>query len=79
MRNVILSIVILLPVLSIAYTGEIIKSFDTPGSYPTGLTFDGENIWLADYQTDLLYCLNPESGKLIRSIPAPAYWPEGLA
>jgi sugar lactone lactonase YvrE len=70
---------LLFPFAGFCYTGEIIKSFDTPGSYPTGLTYDGENIWLADYQTDLLYCLNPETGELIRSIPAPAYWPEGLA
>jgi len=56
------------------YTGEVIQSFDTPGSYPTGLTFDGENIWMADYLTDLIYCLNPKTGELIRSIPAPAYW-----
>ncbi len=61
------------------YTGEVIESFDTPGSYPTGLTFDGENLWLADYKTDLLYCIDPNTGKLIRSISSPAYWPEGLA
>ncbi|MEZ5083654.1 MAG: transglutaminase domain-containing protein [Bacteroidales bacterium] len=61
-----------------AYTGEIIKSFNISGSYPTGLTFDGTNLWLADYQTDLLYCIDPENGEVIRTIPAPAYWPEGL-
>lgn len=79
MRKIILFVTILIPVMLWAYTGEVIKFFETPGSYPTGLTYDGKNIWVADYQTDLLYCLNPETGKLIRSIPAPAYWPEGLA
>jgi len=62
-----------------AFTGEVLRSFDIPGSYPTGMTFDGTHLWLADYQTDLLYCIDPSSGKVVRTIPAPAYWPEGLA
>ena len=79
--NRLLSFIILLiiPFTGICYTGEIIQSFDIPGSYPTGLTFDGKNIWLADYQSDKIYCINPTTGKVIRSIPSPAYWPEGLA
>jgi len=64
---------------SIAYTGEVIKSFKTPGSYPTGLTFDGENIWVADRGTDKIYCINPETGTVVREIESPAYWPTGLA
>ncbi len=79
MKKLISIISVLLPVMLFAYTGEIITSFDTPGHFPTGMTFDGKNIWLADYKTDKLYCINPENGKLIRSIPAPAYYPEGLA
>ena len=62
-----------------AYSGEVIKSFSTPGSYPTGLCFDGKNLWLADRGTDKLYCLDPETGTLIRQIESPAYWPMGLA
>jgi sugar lactone lactonase YvrE len=62
-----------------AYTGNIIKSFATPGSYPTGLAYDGKHLWLADYKDDKLYCINPENGEVVRSIPSPAYWPEGLA
>ena len=74
-----ISLLVFIPLTVICYTGEIIKSYNIPGSYPTGLTFDGENLWLADYKTDKLYCINPQDGKLIRSIPSPAYWPEGLA
>ena len=62
-----------------AYTGEINSSFNTPGNYPTGLCFDGTNIWLADRGTDKLYCLNAETGKVIRELESPAYWPMGLA
>lgn len=80
MKKTLLSfLVICLPIILCAYTGEIIQSFDTPGSYPTGLTFDGTNLWLADYQTDKLYAINPETGKIVKTIEAPAYWPEGLA
>jgi transglutaminase-like putative cysteine protease len=70
---------IVFPVVCFGYTGEKIQSFAIPGSFPTGLTFDGEHLWLADYQTDLLYCLDPATGDVVRTIPSPAYWPEGLA
>ncbi|MCJ7553429.1 MAG: hypothetical protein MUO34_06035 [Ignavibacteriaceae bacterium] len=65
--------------ITFAFSGEVIKSFSTPGSYPTGLCFDGKNLWLADRGTDKLYCLDPETGALIRQIESPAYWPMGLA
>jgi glutamine cyclotransferase len=79
MKKPTLFLAILFPVMAFCYTGEIIKQFDIPGSFPTGLTFDGKNIWLADYKTDKLYSIDPETGKVLRSIPSPAYWPEGLA
>jgi transglutaminase-like putative cysteine protease len=69
----------LFPLLLLGYTGEVVKSFKTPGSYTTGLTYDGKNIWLADRKTDLIYCIDPSDGKVVRSIKAPAYWPTGLA
>lgn len=72
-------LVILLPLLGYSYTGEVVRSFPSPGNYPTGLAFDGKNLWMADYHTDLLYCIDPESGNVIRTLPAPAYWSEGLA
>ena len=72
-------IVIFLPFSIRAYTGEVVKSFKTPGSFPTGLTFDGKHLWLADKKTDKLYCINPRNGNIIRDIQAPAYWPMGLA
>ena len=71
--------IILFPDLLLAYTGEVIQSFNTPGKFPTGMTFDGENLWLADRKADKLFCINPKNGKVIRSIPSPAYWPTGLA
>lgn len=64
--------------LCMAYTGETVKSFDIPSQYPTGLTFDGKNLWLADRKADKLFCISPESGKVIKEISSPAYWPTGV-
>lgn len=77
-KNFLFSVLILLPFLTFAWTGEVVKSFKTPGDFPTGLTFDGENLWLADRKTDLLYCIKPNNGKVLKTLPAPAYWPVGL-
>ncbi|GAB4290924.1 MAG: hypothetical protein Kow0068_16280 [Marinilabiliales bacterium] len=62
-----------------AETGKTIKTFKTPGNYPTGCTFDGKNIWIADNKDDKLYCIDINDGKIIKSLESPAYWPTGLA
>ena len=80
MRTLVLISAILVASLAArAYTGEIVKSFSAPGSFTTGMTFDGKNIWITDNKTDLIYCINPADGKVIRTIKAPGYWPTGLA
>ncbi len=82
MKRIIFSLLLatfLIPTKSFCYTGEVIKSFDTPGHFATGLTFDGENLWLADRKEDKLFCINPQNGQVIKSIKSPAYWPMGLA
>ncbi|MGQ9560743.1 MAG: transglutaminase domain-containing protein [Candidatus Oleimicrobiaceae bacterium] len=58
--------------------GEVVTSFPTPGPCPTGLTWDGKHLWLADRKTDTIYKLSSE-GKILGTIPAPGYWPIGLA
>ena len=62
-----------------AFVGEIAKSFKTPGTYATGLAFDGKNIWVADRKSDNLYQINPNNGRVIRTLPAPGFSPTGLA
>ena len=62
-----------------AYTGEIVKSINTPGKFPTGICYNGKNLWVADRETDKIYYINPDDGKIIREIESPAYWPMGLA
>uniref|UniRef100_UPI003216B412 transglutaminase domain-containing protein n=1 Tax=uncultured Draconibacterium sp. TaxID=1573823 RepID=UPI003216B412 len=61
-----------------SHSGQVKKSFKTPGTFPTGLCFDGKNLWLSDRGSDKIYCLNPDNGKVISEIESPAYWPMGL-
>jgi len=75
----ILLISVLYNSLIFGYTGEIVKSINTPGKFPTGICFDGKNLWVADRETDKLYYINPGDGSVIREIESPAYWPMGLA
>ncbi len=67
-----------LPAMVWAYTGQVLTSFNTPGDYPSGLTWDGQHLWVTDFQTDKIYELD-KNGKVLRSIESPAYWPTGLA
>jgi len=62
-----------------AATGDISAQFATPGSCPTGLTFDGTSFWMADRKSDSLYQIDPASGSVVRAIEAPGYRIEGLA
>ncbi len=81
MKNLITTLIVLMAVNTavFAFSGEIVKSYSSQGNYPTGLCFDGNNLWQADRETDKIYCINPKTGELIRSIESPAYWPMGLA
>lgn len=80
MKNLLMSILLsAASCAAFAYSGEPVRSFPSQGNYPTGLCFDGKNLWQADRETDKIYCMDPETGSIIRSIESPAYWPMGLA
>ena len=77
-RNILLLVSFILLILFLnngmhvfAHSGEVLQSFKAPGNFPTGMTYDGENLWVADRQAKLIYCIDPENGKVIRSIPTP--------
>ncbi|MGD9126412.1 MAG: transglutaminase domain-containing protein [Planctomycetia bacterium] len=85
-RRTILSILALSLVISLtgsawAVSGDVVKEFPTPGKHPTGLTYDAKTktLWLADRMTDKLYQINPETGKVIKTLDAPDFQIEGLA
>lgn len=66
------------PLPAPAATGDVVRRFATPGHCPTGLTFDGKSLWLADRRSDLLYRIDPDDGRVIQSLTAPGYQVEGL-
>ena len=59
-------------------SGEVIKSFASPASGPTGLAFDGKYLWHCDYAVATIYQLGL-TGKVIKSFASPAAGPAGLA
>jgi len=69
---------IFMPLTLPAVTGEILAAFPTPGSCPTGLAFDGDNLWIADRKSDRLYLVDPDGGDVIDSMTAPGFQVEGL-
>jgi len=79
MKNQLILVAFLLaPFLGMGYTGEVLDSVNAPGNYPSGLTWDGDHLWVCDFQDDKIYRLD-ETGKVVHSIESPAYWPSGLA
>ena len=42
--------------------GDVVNRFASPGPYPTGLAWDGANLWCADYEQRVLYKLNTLCG-----------------
>jgi transglutaminase-like putative cysteine protease len=64
--------------LVLAVTGDVEKSFVSPGSCPTGLTFDGKYLWNCDRKTDMIYKIDTADGKVVDSLSSPGYRPIGL-
>lgn len=54
-----------------AQIGQPVQSFPSPENRPTGLTWDGQNLWIADIGTNRIYKLNPANGTVISSISGP--------
>ncbi len=72
-------LILIISALLCAHPGKIVKKFPLKHTFPTGLTFDGKHLWLADYKADKLFMIEPDSGQVVRSIPSPGFWPMGLA
>lgn len=60
-------------------SGQVLKSFDSPGDVPIGLAWDGTYLWNADYNTDKIYKINPNSGSVVDFFDSPSDIPMGLA
>jgi len=56
-----------------------VKEFDSPGEFPTGLTWDGEYLWVTSFISERIYKVDPDDGRVIESFSSPDSDPEGLA
>jgi len=59
--------------------GTILKSIPVTLKAPTGLTWDGSHLWVADLESGTLNKIDPASGKILKTVNAPGYFPMGLA
>lgn len=64
-------------------TGDILESFDYPegteDNWPHGLTFDGTHLWANNFNTNTLDKIDPSTGNLLTTLPAPGSYSVGIA
>ena len=49
---------------------DTLYSFNSPGTFPTGLTWDGQYLWNCDEDLQMIYRLTTD-GNIISSFPSP--------
>jgi len=59
--------------------GKVLKSFDSPGSHPEGLAWDGEYLWHIDSGEKSMYRLDPETGRALTILESNSGNPRDLA
>lgn len=59
---------------------RVIERYKSPGPHPSGLTWDGNNLWSCDLETDMIYKHNMDSILSVQeSYKSPGDMPGGLA
>jgi DNA-binding beta-propeller fold protein YncE len=62
-----------------ASPGEVVTFLPSPGDCPTGLTWSGRDLWIADECQGRLYKIDSHSAQVINFISSPGSEPSGLA
>ena len=63
-----------------AENGEVVFSFDSPGTRPHGLAWDGSHLWSVDTNDKVIYKHSSQSGEVLDSFECPeGTEPHGLA
>lgn len=59
--------------LTVSAGQMVLKVLDVPGSDPdaAGLAWDGQRLWVADFTTEMLYQLDPQTGAVLKTLEAP--------
>ncbi len=65
--------------LSFGQIGRVVGSFPGPYEHPSGLAFDGQDLWVADLAADRIYRIDRSTGQVLGSFPSPGGAPTGLA
>lgn len=78
--NITIAALIVLSAVStvVAVPGDTLKSINAPFTCSQGMTYDGDNLWVADRRSDVIYRVSPEDGSSDYQIPTPGYVPRGL-
>jgi hypothetical protein len=58
--------------------GTTINSFPSPATGPTGITWDGKYLWIADRIKDEIYMVEPHTGLVIIVMESPGEYSRGL-
>lgn len=58
--------------------GLIVRTLPLPTATPGDLAFDGEALWLSDWEGGELLRVDPSGGGVLQRFPAPCYRPRGL-
>ena len=74
-----LIVIVFLAQSLVAKPGDVVSNIPSPGPCPTGMTFDGKHLWVADRKADQLYRIDPKDGAILSHVPSPGFWPMGLA
>ena len=59
-------------------SGLVVSYFALPTANPGDLAWDGEALWVTDWEAGDLIRLNPETGEVMKRVAAPCYRPRGL-
>jgi len=62
-----------------ARPGEVTRRIAAPSSCATGLAFDGTAFWTVDRESDKLYRVDPDDGRVLAELEAPGYFCTALA
>jgi hypothetical protein len=69
----------LLSSASLATPGDVSRRVSLPLHHATGITWDGQHVWIADRKTDKFYKFDLDKGSIVDSVVSPGYFPSGLA
>lgn len=67
--------------LTVSAGEMVLKVLDAPGADPdvAGLAWDGQYLWVADFTTEELYQLDPQTGAVLKTLQTPGMYESPIA